>query len=124
MPRRRPDLIVIVDIEATCWEDDPPPGQESEIIEIGVCFLDIQSGERMGRESLLVRPEHSEVSPFCTQVTSITPQRVAQGVPFEDAWSIAAIPSRLLPSARQGLTRARPAGRACRAGPARSRPRG
>ena len=88
MPRRCLDQIVVVDIEATCWEGEPPQGQESEIIEVGVCLLDVQSGEQMGRESILVRPEHSEVSPFCTQLTSITPDQVARGMRFEDACSV------------------------------------
>ena len=32
---RKLDRILVVDIEATCWEGNPPPGQTSEIIEIG-----------------------------------------------------------------------------------------
>ncbi|NEE10677.1 DNA polymerase III, partial [Streptomyces sp. SID7499] len=28
-------LLNVVDVEATCWEGQPPPGQVSEIIEIG-----------------------------------------------------------------------------------------
>lgn len=31
--------ILIIDLEATCWEKYPPRGQESEIIEIGVCIM-------------------------------------------------------------------------------------
>lgn len=34
------DNIIIIDLEATCWEGKPPQGQESEIIEIGICVLD------------------------------------------------------------------------------------
>jgi inhibitor of KinA sporulation pathway (predicted exonuclease) len=29
------DNILIIDLEATCWNDRPPKGQENEIIEIG-----------------------------------------------------------------------------------------
>ena len=39
------DKIIVIDLEATCWEGDPPPGQESEIIEIGLCILDVATGE-------------------------------------------------------------------------------
>ncbi len=28
---RKLDQILVVDVEATCWEGQPPPGQESEI---------------------------------------------------------------------------------------------
>ena len=38
---RKLDRILVVDIEATCWEGNPPPGQTSEIIEIGLCVLDV-----------------------------------------------------------------------------------
>lgn len=88
MPRRILDRIVVVDVEATCWEADPPPGQTSEIIEIGVCLLDVASGERLDRESILVRPTQSSVSTFCTHLTSLTQEQVEQGASFEDACSV------------------------------------
>ncbi|WP_332453194.1 hypothetical protein [Chryseobacterium aquaticum] len=32
--------IVIIDLEATCWENDRiPAGQKTDIIEIGICEL-------------------------------------------------------------------------------------
>ncbi len=84
----RLDKLIVIDVEATCWEDDPPAGQEAEIIEIGVCVLDIRSGERLARHSILVQPERSEISPFCTALTSLTPAQVARGVSFEAACKI------------------------------------
>jgi inhibitor of KinA sporulation pathway (predicted exonuclease) len=88
MPRRTFDRIVVVDVEATCWEADPPPDQTSEIIEIGVCLLDVVNGERLDRESILVRPTQSSVSAFCRQLTSLTQEQVEQGISFEEACSI------------------------------------
>ena len=35
---RKLDKIVVVDIEATCWEGKPPEKQESDIIEVGICL--------------------------------------------------------------------------------------
>jgi inhibitor of KinA sporulation pathway (predicted exonuclease) len=67
------DQIVVVDVESTCWEGQPPPGEESEIVEIGVCLVDVATGVRSERRSILVRPERSHVSPFCTQLTKRTP---------------------------------------------------
>ena len=29
---RKLDHILVIDIEATCWQGEPPPGQRSEII--------------------------------------------------------------------------------------------
>lgn len=63
---KRLDLILVVDVESTCWDGDPPRGEENEIIEIGVCTLEVASGQRRDRRSILVRPERSRVSPFCT----------------------------------------------------------
>ena len=37
--------IIIIDLEATCWEGIPPKGEVSEIIEIGICLLDTLTGE-------------------------------------------------------------------------------
>ena len=39
MARRLLDYIVLEDVEATCWDGEPPPGEDSDIIEIGVCLL-------------------------------------------------------------------------------------
>ncbi|HEY9852135.1 MAG TPA: 3'-5' exonuclease [Leptolyngbyaceae cyanobacterium] len=82
------DRIIVIDIEATCWEHSPPPGQENEIIEIGICPLDISSGERLGKESILIKPERSTVSEFCTQLTTLTQEQVERGISFSEACTI------------------------------------
>lgn len=82
---KRMDQILVVDVESTCWEGAPPAGQESEIIEIGICPLDITSGQRLEKRSILVRPKSSTVSPFCTQLTTLTQQQVDGGISFEEA---------------------------------------
>lgn len=79
------EQIVVIDVEATCWEGNPPPGEINEIIEIGVCLLDVATGERVGRDSILVRPARSRVSPFCTQLTTLTQAQVDGGVSFQEA---------------------------------------
>ena len=82
------EQILIVDLEATCWRGPTPPGQKSDIIEIGICVLDVASGERLERESLLVLPERSTVSDFCTELTTLTPEQVAGGISFREACEI------------------------------------
>jgi len=81
------DALVIVDIESTCWENlQAPPGEISEIIEIGVCTLKIESGQAGDKRSIFVKPTLSKISPFCTQLTTITPEMVEQeGIDFADA---------------------------------------
>jgi inhibitor of KinA sporulation pathway (predicted exonuclease) len=82
---KRLDHVLVIDVEATCWEGSPPSGQENEIIEIGVCTIDVRGRRREERESILVRPRRSRVSPFCTQLTTLTQADVDQGIPFEEA---------------------------------------
>ncbi len=64
--------IIVIDIEATCWQKYPPPDQESEIIEIGICIVDVATAKPIEKESILVRPERSKISEFCTQLTTLT----------------------------------------------------
>lgn len=80
------DYIIVVDIEATCWENDVDKGdQEQEIIEIGICKLDVETGERVSKESILVKPERSTVSEFCTKLTTLTQKQVDTGLTFKEA---------------------------------------
>ena len=82
---RKLDCVVTIDVEATCWQGEPPPGQQSEIIEIGLCTLEVASGRRLARESILVRPQRSTVSAFCTDLTTLTQEQVDGGISFAEA---------------------------------------
>jgi len=81
------DEIIIIDLEATCWEGDGDyQRRRSEIIEIGVCKMDADSGEIIKSEGILVKPVQSEISAFCTRLTSITPQMVERdGISLKEA---------------------------------------
>lgn len=78
-------LLNVVDVEATCWDGDPPPGQHNEIIEIGLTVVDLAAGRRLGRHGILVRPRRSRVSPFCTELTGLTQAEVDTGLTFAQA---------------------------------------
>nr|WSW68203.1 exonuclease domain-containing protein [Streptomyces sp. NBC_00995] len=80
-----PHLLNVVDIEATCWDGQPPPGAVSEIIEIGLTVVDLHARERLARHRVLVRPDRSSVSTFCTGLTGLTQSEVETGLPFADA---------------------------------------
>ncbi len=82
------DRILVVDVESTCWLGSPPPGEESEIIEIGLCLLDVSTGRRDLKRSIIIRPERSAVSSFCTELTTLTQAQVRQGVSFARACTI------------------------------------
>lgn len=81
----RVDKLVVVDLEATCWKKEPPPGQQHEIIEVGVCLLPVDTLEIQDNRGILVRPTRSTVSEFCTKLTSLTQDMVDGGVSFAEA---------------------------------------
>jgi len=78
--------IIIVDLEATCWNGAVPKGQTNEIIEIGICILETETGEISKNQGILIKPERSEVSTFCTELTTITPELLdKEGISFKEA---------------------------------------
>jgi len=85
---RKLDQIIVIDVEATCWEGKIPVGVESEIIEIGVCPIDINSGKLLEKVSILIRPQCSKMSEFCTKLTGLTPEQLDTGITFKEACKI------------------------------------
>jgi inhibitor of KinA sporulation pathway (predicted exonuclease) len=79
------DHIIVVDLEATCWEGTPPEGEINEVIEIGVCRLELSTMLRSDKKSILVKPTRSKVSEYCTKLTTLTQEQVDQGVSFLSA---------------------------------------
>jgi inhibitor of KinA sporulation pathway (predicted exonuclease) len=82
---KRLDHILVVDIEATCWNGETPHGQTSDVIEIGVCPVEVSTLTRLEKRSILVRPERSTVSEFCTNLTTLTQEQVDTGIRFAEA---------------------------------------
>ncbi|MFC8220474.1 exonuclease domain-containing protein [Streptomyces sp. NPDC057362] len=78
-------LLNVIDLEATCWEGQPPPGAVSEIIEIGLAVVDLDARERVARHRILVRPTRSRVGAFCTELTGITQAEADRGVSLAEA---------------------------------------
>ncbi len=86
---RKLDKILVVDIEASCWEGKVPEEMKSDIIEIGLCLLDVVTGEISENTGIIVTPERSTISPFCTQLTTITQEMVDRdGISFKNACQI------------------------------------
>lgn len=71
---KRYDKLVVIDIEATC--DNPRPQWQSEIIEVGVCLLDLRTLEITDKRGILVKPEKTPITSFCTSLTTITPELI------------------------------------------------
>lgn len=88
MTRRKLDKILVLDGESTCWEpkDSRPKNEHSEIIEIGICHLNLTTMLPEKKTSYYIRPTRSKISKFCTELTGITPEFIkANGIPLRDA---------------------------------------
>lgn len=82
------DKILVIDLEATCWEETDPEKSDSEIIEIGLTVLNAKTLEREQKRSIIVKPQNSTVSEFCTKLTTLAQQDVDKGISLSEACSI------------------------------------
>lgn len=83
------DKALVVDLECSCWRGRPPKGQRNEIIEIGICTIDFKTREIDNKQSLIIKNHESEISPFCTKLTSITQKLIdEEGIEFSEACRI------------------------------------
>lgn len=98
MKRIKLDSVLVIDLEATCWEPKPSSWGltsdklhtwefQNEIIEIGVCELDLTKGI-IAKESILIKPKYSKVSEFCTQLTTLTQKDVDAGISLQDGCAL------------------------------------
>jgi inhibitor of KinA sporulation pathway (predicted exonuclease) len=76
--------MLFVDVELTCWEGEPPAGEQSEVIAFGI--VDLRTDElKIRREKMyLVRPQGSAISPFCSMLTGITPKEADAAPPLPE----------------------------------------
>ena len=83
------DVALIIDLESTCWMGPPPEGMHNEIIEFGIAGVDYTTKEIIFKESIIVKPLSSEISSFCTKLTTIDQKLIdEEGVTFEEACNI------------------------------------
>lgn len=75
--------VVCFDLEMCCWNENGV-GTTGEIIEIGLAEIDVVQGEIVKRAQYYVKPQHDSISPFCTELTGITPRVIhKQGRPLD-----------------------------------------
>lgn len=83
------DIALIIDFEATCWNHKTPDGMHNEIIEIGISGVDYKTKEIRLRETIIVKPEFSTISPFCKELTTLTDEFINEhGISFSEACDI------------------------------------
>lgn len=71
------DEILIIDVEATCW--DNRDSKNSEIIEVGLSNVNLKTMKIDYKTSMMIKPVNTEISPYCTRLTGITPAMVSDG---------------------------------------------
>lgn len=76
-----PTHYVVIDLEATCCDDYTIPREETEIIEIGAVLVDAATLSPGAEFQSFVRPQrHCKLTPFCSELTTIT-QADVDGAP-------------------------------------------
>ena len=94
MKNIKPNKLLVVDLEACCWEEklpsgevvkEPPTGERNDIIEIGYALIDLEKRKIIKNDEILINPR-SEVSEFCTALTTLTKEQLSSdGERFERA---------------------------------------
>ena len=88
MENNRNFYFIIVDLEATCSNDGTIPSHEMEIIEIGAVMLNRATWAIDSEYQQFVRPvKHPQLTPFCTELTSITQQDIEAAPKFTEVIS-------------------------------------
>jgi inhibitor of KinA sporulation pathway (predicted exonuclease) len=79
--------VLVIDVESTCWEPPEVQGDKeiSEIIEIGIAVVNIDSLKVIENNSIIIRPQRSKISKFCTKLTTLTQELVDQGTTYQSA---------------------------------------
>lgn len=82
-------LVVVCDLEATCWVDgESPLLEEMEAIEIG-CVLCNTDGHILNEFSTFVLPTKNPIlSAFCTKLTTITQKDIEHAPRFDVAMAM------------------------------------
>jgi len=74
---------LIVDVEATCGNEGAVPRDEMEIIEIGALVQNARTFAIEAEFQTFVKPvRHPTLTPFCTQLTSISQREVERAPDF------------------------------------------
>jgi inhibitor of KinA sporulation pathway (predicted exonuclease) len=77
--------INVIDLEATC-EKNKSENFVSEIIEIGIAQIDLKSLTICKYEGVIIKPEHSKISTFCEELTTISQHQVdTEGISLYNA---------------------------------------
>lgn len=80
------DHYLVIDLEATCCNDDLFPRHEMEIIEIGAVMVPADTQAAVSEFQTFIKPvRHAELTDFCRELTTITQHDVDSAPGFIDA---------------------------------------
>jgi inhibitor of KinA sporulation pathway (predicted exonuclease) len=80
--------VLVIDCESSCWEpqNTQPANEIQEIIEIGIAVVNTKALSIISTDSIIVKPQRSKLSAFCTELTTLTQNQVDQGVLLSKAF--------------------------------------
>ncbi|KAK0739787.1 hypothetical protein B0T21DRAFT_410114 [Apiosordaria backusii] len=85
-PPFKTDRYVVIHVATTCDEHGVYVTKDSaEVIELGWILLDANNLEELHRESVLVKPVNTPITPLCTSLTTLTWEHVRNAGTFRDA---------------------------------------
>ena len=85
---RKVPRVVVLDLEATCCNDNAFSRAEMEVIEFGAVVADMKTKQAIQEFDEFVQPViHPMLTTFCTKLTSITQDDVANASPFVDVFT-------------------------------------
>ncbi|PKS07953.1 hypothetical protein jhhlp_006565 [Lomentospora prolificans] len=85
-PQLNIDRYVVIHVATTCDEHGVYVTKDSaEVIELGWILLDAKSLEEVARDSVLVKPINTPITPLCTSLTTLTWEHVRNAGTFRDA---------------------------------------
>ncbi|KAI9312821.1 ribonuclease H-like domain-containing protein [Dichotomocladium elegans] len=85
------DRLIVLHLEATCDENLTNPAaiqvtkENAEVIELTFVVIDTTTMQLVHEQRILVRPERTPLTPFCTQITGITWSQLSEAGTFKDA---------------------------------------
>lgn len=77
-------IVNVIDVESTCT-DTIKCGYISEIIEVGISTVNIDSLELKTYPSIFIKPKINGISEYCQNLTGITQSIVDDGITFKEA---------------------------------------
>ncbi|KAL1297783.1 hypothetical protein AAFC00_006319 [Neodothiora populina] len=80
------DRYVVIHVATTCDEHGVYVTKDSaEVIELGWILLDSKNCDEITRDSVLVKPVNTPITPLCTSLTTLTWEHVRNAGSFRDA---------------------------------------